>query len=869
MIRATLRLQFHKGFTFADALARIGYFRRLGISHIYASPITTARAGSMHGYDVIDPTRVNPEFGGEEALRGFVAALRDAGLGLIIDIVPNHMAATVTNPWWHDVLKHGPASRYAPYFDIDWKSADESLRDKLLLPVLGKPLREVLAAGEITLVPGPDGPELHYFEHRYPVADAKVTSAQDGEPLDALLARQHYRLAWWRVANDEINWRRFFDINELVALRMEHAPAFEDTHVLIFRLFAEGLIDGVRVDHIDGLSDPADYCAALRRRLDTLGAERPAAVPHDRAYIVVEKILLRDETLPTDWQCDGTSGYDAMNDLSALQHDARAAAPLGALWQRISGRSADFAPEEQAARREIIARSFAAQLEACTGAFHALARAEGSEITRAALRRSLTELLAHFPVYRGYGTARGRPFIAQAAAAAQATSLPADRMVIDRLAAWLSDANAGRAVTRFWQLSAPVAAKAVEDTAFYRYGRLLSRNDVGFDGFGGDAAGFHARVLRRAKHFPHAMLASATHDHKRGEDVRARLAVISEHASAWADLLPRWLDQCRALCDGEAPHPSDIAILLQMIVGAWPLDLDIKDKAGRQTFARRLAQWQQKALREAKLRSDWVLPNQAYERAAHDLLDALLVRNEASPLADIARFIERVAPAGAVNGLAQTLLKLTLPGVPDIYQGTEFWDFSLVDPDNRRPVDFAARAAALEHFFPTATFAPLMPANAGIPSFGQSTESPLSRGRAEDVSIKTLVRRWRDGRIKQALIARVLALRAGRPKLFAEGGYEPLEVRGTFAENVVAFARRFENHLALVVVPRVASVLLRTGAVTFAPDAWKDTVVALPHDGALANALTGQSIADGACAVQSLLGPMPVAFLVSRQQKSA
>jgi malto-oligosyltrehalose synthase len=828
MIRATTRLQFHKGFTFADAQAQIGYFKKLGISHIYASPITTARAGSMHGYDVIDPTRVNPELGGEDALRGFVAALRDAGLGLIIDIVPNHMAATVANPWWHDVLKHGPASRYAPYFDIDWKSEDESLRDKVLLPVLGKPLREVLAAGEITLVSGPDGPELRYFEHRYP-----VSSAQDGAPIEALLARQHYRLAWWRVANDEINWRRFFDINELVALRMEHAPAFEDTHAMPFRLYAEGLIDGVRVDHIDGLSDPADYCATLRRRLDARGTQRPASAPQGRAYIVVEKILLRDETLP-DWDCDGTSGYDAMNDLSALQHDARAAAPLGTLWHRISGRSADFAPEEQAARHEIIARSFAAQLEACTGAFHALARAEGSEITRAALRRSLTELLAHFPVYRGYGTARDRPFIAQAAAAAQATSLPADRMVIDRLAAWLSDANAGRAVTRFWQLSAPVAAKAVEDTAFYRYGRLLSRNDVGFDGFGEGAAGFHARVLRRARHFPHAMLASATHDHKRGEDVRARLAVISEYADAWADLLPRWIAQCRALCDGEAPHPSDIAMQLQMIVGAWPLDLDIADPAGRGAFARRLARWQEKALREAKLRSDWALPNETYERAAHDLLDALLVRNEASPLADIARFVERIAPAGAVNGLAQALLKLTLPGVPDIYQGTEFWDFSLVDPDNRRPVDFAARAAAL-------------------------SEAPL----------EGLARTWRDGRVKQGLIARVLALRAARPKLFAEGSYEPLEVRGTFAENIVAFARRFENERALVVVPRIASVLLRTGTVIFAPDAWKDTVVALPHGGPLANALTGQPIAEGSCAVQSLLGPMPVALLVSRRQKSA
>ena len=325
--------------------------------------------------------------------------------------------------------------------------------------------------------------------------------------LSALLPRQHYRLAWWRVANDEINWRRFFDINELAGLRMEHAAAFEDAHGLIFRLYAEGLIDGVRVDHVDGLADPAGYCVALRRRLDALAQQRSTS----RAYLVVEKILLRGETLPASWECDGTSGYDFMNEVSAVQHDARGESRLGALWESLSGRSADFATEEQAARREIIARSFSAQLEACAATFHRLARAEATEVSRAALRRALVELLAHFPIYRTYATpgerpARDRPFVAQAVAAAKATALPADRAVIDRLSSWLTERAdppvatiQDRALTQFQQLSAPIAAKAVEDTAFYRYGRLLSRNDVGFDvtRFSAGAGDFHADMLRR------------------------------------------------------------------------------------------------------------------------------------------------------------------------------------------------------------------------------------------------------------------------------------------------------------------------------------------------------------------------------------
>jgi malto-oligosyltrehalose synthase len=840
-----MRLQFHKGFTFPDAESLVPYLAGLGVSHVYASPITTARAGSMHGYDVIDPTRVNPELGGEAALKRFVKVLRAVGLGLIVDIVPNHMAVGSENAWWFDMLKHGRASRYAPYFDIDWDTEHDALRGKVLLPVLGKPLRDALRDGEITLAREPDGTEVRYFQQRFPIWGA----VDDDEDLEAVISRQNYRLAFWRVANDEINWRRFFDINELAGLRMEHPACFEDAHALIFRLYAEGLIDGVRVDHIDGLADPARYCRTLRDRLDALTGQRPADAPHDRAYIVVEKILLRGETLPTDWNCDGTSGYDFMNDVSAVQHDARGETPLGALWRSVSGRP-DFPSEEQAARREIIARSFSAQLDACAASFHRLARAEGAEMSRASLRRAIIELLAHFPVYRTYATVEARPeddarFLAAAIAGARETCLSNDRAVVGRLHHWLAARSDNpehaaietRAVTQFQQLSAPVAAKAVEDTAFYRYGRLLSRNDVGFDvtRFSDSSTDFHEHVLRRHANFPHAMLATATHDHKRGEDVRARLAALSEYAEDWAAAVPGWIAQCdrlRHAATGERlPHAGDIGMLLQMIVGSWPLDLGVDDNAGRRALAQRLAQWQEKALREAKLATDWEEPNEAYENAARDLLLALLERNSAPALlGEIVAFAHRIGAAGAVNGLAQTLLKLTVPGVPDIYQGTEFWDFSLVDPDNRQPVDFAARATGLD-------------------------ATPLDH----------LSAHWRNGRVKQAVIARTLAMRRKLPALFADGSYEPIQVRGKYAYRVIAFARRHRSEIVVVAVPRIASGLLETGTIQFRPAAWEDTALAFNPDETLVDLFSCNAFRGAAqINIAEVFEKFPVSVLLAR-----
>ncbi|WP_204848366.1 malto-oligosyltrehalose synthase [Rhodopila globiformis] len=605
------------------------------------------------------------------------------------------------------------------------------------------------------------------------------------------------------MAGDEINWRRFFDINGLAGLRIEDPKVFEETHATLFRLYTDGLIDGFRIDHVDGLSDPPGYCRRLRKRLDELAPDR-------RAYLVVEKILGAGEALPTDWGIDGTSGYDFMNEVSAVQHAESGAAVLTRLWHDLTHRPADFEREEVAARREILQRNFEAQLVAVTAALHRLARSDVAtrDISAAAIRRALVALLAHFPVYRGYDAGAKRSDMDQAAfaralMAAKAAAPASAHAVLDHLNRWLGGEDGDPetlalrklAGTRFQQLSAPVAAKAVEDTAFYRYGRLLSRNDVGFDAarLGCSIADFHAAAARRLETFPDSMLATATHDHKRGEDLRARLAVISEMPEAWEDFVRRCLDLNK---DAARPDPGDEIMLYQMIVGAWPLQLDASDEAGRQQFVERLAGWQQKALREAKLRTDWTQPNEAYEAAAGDFLARLFEPgNGFLPLAR--DFIDQIAAPGAVNGLAQAVLKMTVPGMPDFFQGTEFWDFSLVDPDNRRPVDYLARRTAL---------------SAGIEA-------------------RHLLDSWRDGRIKQAVIHATLALRRDLESLFARGSYQPLAVQGAQADRIIAFARCGAGAAVVVVVPRHADALLQSRAhLNLDPAELRDSSVILPPE---------------------------------------
>jgi malto-oligosyltrehalose synthase len=528
---------------------------------------------------------------------------------------------------------------------------------------------------------------------------------------------------------------------------------------------------------------------------------------------VVEKILGAGESMPTDWGVDGTSGYDFMDQVSAVQHDQDAAQSLAFFWSAVSGRPADFATEEALARRQILERGFDAQLEATATTLHRLARLDPltRDTTQPAIRRALVALLVHFPVYRTYNAGSPRSAADQVAFAHALQAAKADapislHPVLDRIDRWLGGENPARpgaalrqtASRRFQQLSAPVAAKAVEDTAFYRYARLLSRNDVGFDArlLGAEPAEFHAANEARGGNFPHALLATATHDHKRGEDVRARLAVLSEIPDAWQATVRRWMEANAVHRRPSAPSPGDEAQLYQMIVGAWPMTLEPDDAEGCKAFAERLAGWQQKAIREAKLQGDWTGPDEAYEAAARDFLFSLLAPGSAFA-AEVAQFVRRIAPAGAVNGLAQTLLKLTAPGVPDFFQGTEFWDFSLVDPDNRRPVDFAARIEAL-----------------------RKAASPAA-----------LTDAWRDGRVKQAVIARTLALRGAAPELFSRGAYCPLDVTGALARHVLAFMRVHEGQASLTVVPRLSHRLLEDrDGITIPPDAWRDTALRCPSD---------------------------------------
>lgn len=761
MPRATYRFQLHSGFTFADAAALVPYLDRLGISHVYASPITTARRGSTHGYDVVDPTRVNHELGGEDGLRQLVAALRGRDMGLIIDIVPNHMGvAGGQNAWWNDVLQHGEASRYARFFDIDWSR-------KLLLPLLGSSLPSALADGDIDVdVSGEEPMLVLYGDQRLPLRPedhAAVHAVRGQSELLALLARQHYRLDWWRTADDDLNWRRFFTITELAGLRIEDEQVFEETHALYFRLWREGLIDGVRIDHVDGLTDPGGYCRLLRKRFDAIA--RTADVPEGPAYIVVEKILGPGEELARDWGVDGTSGYDFMEQVSALLHDPGGEWPLASLWAEFIGRKRDFHQEELAARRDMLDWAFDGQLEACVASFVALAASteEAAGITRAMLRRAIRRMLWVFPVYRTYGTGDGAPaedaWVRETVRKRTAPfAPPGEAMVVDLLLSWLAGKGPGDpdlaavAVQRFQQLSAPIAAKSVEDTAFYRYGPLLSRTDVGFDAarFSMPVTEFHQAMIARARDFPRAMLATATHDHKRGEDMRARLAVLSEIPDDWRDRVTRW--DGLAGTAGRAVDPADRFVLFQTLFGAWPPGLDACDRAGLEAFANRIVAWQQKAVREAKLRSSWEAPDEAYESACEMLVRHLLdPSNSASFIADIEAFVARTASATLSNTLVQAGLRCTVPGMPDLYQGCELSDFSLVDPDNRRPVDYSLRRAALDD---------------------PEQAAPGLKGGTKLSLIRTLLERRRTDFA-----------------LFAEGRYEPVTVHGPRAANVLAFRR--------------------------------------------------------------------------------
>lgn len=924
-LRATLRLQFHKGFTLDDAVPLVRYFSRLGISHLYASPLLTARPGSMHGYDVVDPTRINPELGGEAALERLVNELRDHRMGLILDTVSNHMAVGGdANPWWQDVLEWGPMSHYAQFFDIQWQSLDPLMHGQLLVPFLRTDYGEVLASGEI---------ELHFdvkegafyashYDHRFPLhpptyADVlqgsddatlialasefaelentagawkaarvlrrdlsiqaantdtlkaieeallrfRPDTAEGKERLHQLLERQHYRLASWRTASDDINWRRFFDINELGGLRVENTAVFEATHAKIFELIEKGWINGLRIDHVDGLANPRAYCRKLRRRVNSLLDKRPADLLGEQFPIYVEKIIAEGETLANDWGVNGTTGYEFMNQVSLLQHDPRGESTLTEFWTELSGRPADFMVEVYEARKLVLAGSLAGDLETVAQGLLQIARQDidTRDLTLGSIRRALTELVAHFPVYRTYAGACGRSqtdaaFFQQAFEGAREVLSEADWPILDKLDKWLGgqplrELPPGnerhlrkKILARFQQLTSPAAAKAVEDTACYRAGVLLSRYDVGYDPqhFSAPLEAFHKTCLDRLIHFPENLLTTATHDNKRGEDTRARLAILSERAEWFVHRVQDWQALAaplrQELADGVAPSPADEYILYQTLVGSWPLGLEPGDQSNIDEYLQRLVGWQEKALREAKLRSSWSVPNEPYETACREFLTRLLTDESARELCeDIAAAAASIAPAGALNSLTQSLLRVTVPGVPDLYQGTEFWDFSLVDPDNRRPVDFSARVVALKQ----------------LPDKQE------------------LVEHWRDGRVKQWLLRCALTVRGAQPDMFSRGAYIPLEIEGKYADRAIAFARCLEGDYMIIVAPLHSSDLLNGHDTPhIPPEQWGDTRVRLPspfNENALTGVFSTRAIEPqaGSIALSEVLADFPVNLLCS------
>lgn len=803
-LRATARLQLQPGFDFDAAAAQVPYYAALGVSHLYLSPIGCAVPGSTHGYDNTDPGRVNPELGGEPGLLRLSRAARAHGLGLLLDIVPNHMAAHPANRWWWDVLRYGRRSRHAGWFDIDWQAPGSDGR--LLLPVLDRPLAQALRAGLLQVLELDGELQLAHHELRFPLAVPAAERPVAGAARDAwrqalledaraggarlrrLIERQPYRPVWWRSGSDLLNYRRFLDIASLAALRVERAEVFEAVHALPLRLVAEGHLDGVRIDHIDGLADPRQYLRRLRAGLDAAGRQRGLAP--GRIALYVEKVLAPGEALPPDWRCDGTTGYDFMDQAGRWLHAAPGCAPLATAWRRISGRSGDFGAEVRQAREEMLRGPLQAEFLRASAALAALARRdpEARDFSPQMLARALATLLR---VASGYRTSAGpagldaadRARLAEDARRAVAGMPEAVRAAVATIVPWLQGdagadaAQAGarrRARRRVEQFATALNAKAVEDTGYYRHGVLLSRNEVGSlpdpAHFALDEAAFHAACQARAARHPRALLTTATHDHKRGEDLRARLAVLSERPRWWTAQVRRF-EALAGACGLDALHGGDRWMLWQTLVASWSPGLRADDAEGLRDYAARIVQWQRKALREAKLSTSWIDPVADYEQAAQAGVERLLGARAGSALRRaLAQAADALGPAGACNGLAQAALRLSVPGVPDLYQGCEGWDLSLVDPDNRRAVDYPQRHAWLR----------------------------------DTRDWHALRRDWRDGAVKAWLVARLLQLRRERPGLFAHGDYRPLPLPPLSGARALAFQRSLDGQALLVAVARPA-----------------------------------------------------------------
>lgn len=1000
---ATYRLQFEPGkVTFRDAVGIAPYLNELGISHLYTSPYLKARAGSPHGYAIVDYAQLNPELGSEGDYRAMVKTLHDLAMGQILDVVPNHMSATpAENLWWNDVLENGPASPHAAYFDIDWHPVKEELRNKILLPILGDQYGQVLEAGELKLEYREGAFFLRYYQSLLPieprsyravlthrldtlkenqpsdseellelesiitalehlpertetapgsiaerqrekevikrrlrtltensgtVAEYIVQNVQDfnGTPddprsydsLDNLLDAQVYRLSHWKAAADEINYRRFFDINELAAVCMESPEVFAESHRLVFDLLVRGDVDGVRVDHIDGLYKPTEYLRRLQRGyLLALGkalyhrateaareqSDMPAGTPppwtdiepgflssvtemtctdHARLplYVVVEKILGVDETLPEQWLLAGTTGYDFLNSAAGLFVDPVGLVELTNIHSRFIDQRLEFREVTHQSKLLIFRSAMSSDLQLLAHQLNRISERHrrSRDFTLNTLRIALREILACFPVYRtyirdGYVSDRDRQVVCRAVAQAKRRNPATDAAVFEFIRDVLllerpPDLDeAGRQerelfVGRVQQLTSPVMAKGVEDTAFYRYFPLASLNEVGGDPIHGTATieDFHRHNLARQAAWPRSLICTSTHDTKRSEDARARINVLSEIPHVWRKAVNRWARLNRRHhreVDGQpAPSRNDEYLFYQSLIGIWPLTPP--DGKSFRELAARIAAYMEKATREAKVHTSWINPDSEYDAAVREFVAAVLDDHPKNRfLVDFRGFYEQVVDRGLYSALSQTLLKLTSPGVPDIYQGQELWDFSLVDPDNRRAVDFAQRRKML---------AKLQKA------VGRDDRSLLSLARQ-------LAQAPRDPRLKLFVTWRVLQFRRHHPDVFGLGDYIPLEVSGPQATHVCAFARACpspmgaEQKTAIVIAPRLLAqwTPLKTDSLAAQPTLgsgiWEDTYVTVGSvtSSPLKNLFTGQvsSIEDGRLSVARALSDFPVALM--------
>ncbi len=815
--RCTYRLQLSRDFPFQAAADCAEYFASLGVSRLYCSPILQAAPGSSHGYDVVDPTRINDELGGELGFHRMVSQLRGEGLDVMIDIVPNHMATVVpANRWWWDILKHGLSSRYAGFFDVNWEPPVPSLKGKVLLGVLSDRYGRELESGRIALERRGDEVVVRYHDDVFPVSPASLDGIavesveRDLDAFDALLQRQHYRLAYWRTAQAEVNYRRFFTIHSLIGLRVEVDEVLQESHRVVFELAHRGELAGLRVDHVDGLIDPLAYLQQVRQ-----------ATPD--SYVVVEKILDYDERLAGGLPVDGTTGYDFIAHVDGLFVDSRNEETLTSLYHAFTGESQPFSELVRSCKREIMATELSPDLERLTTMLVAICegyRAQRDRI-RSELRDAVSEMTAAFTVYRTYlrpGTSPSREDVRHVALAVEETvrrrpDIEPDLLafISDLLLHKFSGASEAQFAARFQQFTTAVMAKGVEDTAFYRYHRLISLNEVGGNpaAFGRPVDSFHDYCSHIAKAWPKTMLTLSTHDTKRSADVRARLHLLSEMPAEWEAAVRSWAEHNGRYRSQGYPDRNLEYLIYQTLVGAWPID------------AERLKQFLLKAAREGKAHTSWIDPVPAYEDAIAEFVNSLMADGEF--MNELQTFIGRnqLVPYGRINSLAQTTLLLTCPGVPDLYQGSELWDLSLVDPDNRRPVDFQLRRRLLSEI--------------------------------QDAEAEQVLSRADEGVPKLWLVTRLLRTRRERPELFSGSDYSPVVAHGAKANHAVSFVR----DRLLVVVPRLPFGL--------AGD-WADTTIELPK-GRWKDLLTGlEEDGQAPVALSSLLSAFPVAVLARERE---